>query len=237
MFGLEGKVIVVTGGNRGIGAAIVEVLEDLGAKVAYNYRSQPGEKGSLAHQCDVTNLEEMQAFAEKVEAELGQIYGVVANAGITNDGLFSRLTPEKWHAVIDANLNGVYNTFNPIIPKMYERKEGAIVMISSIVGEHGNIGQANYAAAKAALIGLGKTLGLEGARYNVRANVVAPGFTATDMLKGIPDKVIDKIKATIPMRRFADSKEIAWATAFLLSPTMSSYTTGQVLAVDGGRHT
>jgi len=237
MFGLKDKVVLVTGGNRGIGAAIVKNLEDLGAKVAYNYRSKPGETGVLPIQADVTDLEQMQAMVKKVEDELGPIYGVVANAGLTRDGLFPNITAEAWDEVISANLTGVYNTLNPVIPTMYERKGGAIVLISSIVGRHGNIGQANYAATKAGLIGLAKTLGLEGARYGVRANVVAPGFTSTDMLKPIPDKVKDKIKKTIPLRRFAEPEEIAYATSFLLSPTLAGYITGQVLTVDGGRHT
>lgn len=237
MFGLEDKVVLVTGGNRGIGAAIVKNLEELGAKVAYNYRSKPGEAGTLAIQADVTNLEQMQAMAKRVEDELGPVFGVVANAGLTRDGLFPNITPEAWHEIINANLTGVYNTLNPIIPGMYERKAGAIVLISSIVGEHGNVGQANYAATKAGLIGLAKTLGLEGARYGVRANCVAPGFTSTDMLKPIPDKVKDKIMKTIPLRRFAEPAEIAYATSFLLSPTLAGYITGQLLTVDGGRHT
>lgn len=237
MFGLEDKVVFVTGGNRGIGSAIVSLLEELGAKVAYTYRSNEGDKGHLAIKADVTSLSEMQAATQQVEAELGPIYGVVANAGITEDGLFPNITPEAWNAVIDTNLNGVYNLLNPIVPKMYERKEGAMVLISSIVGLHGNMGQANYSATKAALIGLAKTLGLEGARYGVRANAIAPGFTATDMVKAIPEAVQDKILKTIPMRRFGEPEEIAWATAFLLSPTMGGYITGQSLTVDGGRHT
>lgn len=237
MFGLEDKVVFVTGGNRGIGSAVVSLLEELGAKVAYTYRSNEGNKGHLAIKADVTSLSEMQAATQQVEAELGPIYGVVANAGITEDGLFPNITADAWNAVIDTNLNGVYNLLNPIVPKLYERKEGSMVLISSIVGLHGNMGQANYSAAKAGLIGLAKTLGLEGARYGVRANAIAPGFTATDMVKAIPEVVQEKILKTIPMRRFGEPEEIAWATVFLLSPTMGGYITGQSLTIDGGRHT
>lgn len=237
MFGLEGKVILVTGGNRGIGASIVELLNQLGAQVAYTYRSEPGPTAALLLKADVTDPASMEAAVAKVEAELGAIYGVVLNAGITKDNLFPNISVEDWYAVIDTNLNGVYNTLRPIVPKLYERGSGSLVFISSVVGEQGNIGQANYAATKAAVIGLAKTLGLEGARYGVRANVVAPGFTSTDMVKAIPDKVKERILSKIPLRRFAEPEEIAWAVAFLLSPQVAGYITGEVLSVNGGQYT
>ena len=237
MFGLEDKVIIVTGGNRGIGAAIVGKLEDLGAKVAYNYRSSPGDRGTLPLKADVTSPAEMREMAEQVEDELGPVYGVVCNAGITRDNLAVNISDEDWDAVIDCNLTGSWNAVKAVLDKMYERKEGALVFISSIVGEMGNIGQANYAASKGAVLSLAKALALEGARYGVRANAVAPGFIETDMLKPIPEPVQDKIKKRIPMRRFGTPEEIAWATAFLLSPTASSFITGEVLAVNGGHHT
>ncbi|MCB0168296.1 MAG: SDR family oxidoreductase [Anaerolineae bacterium] len=237
MFGLEDKVILVTGGNRGIGAAIVKLLEDLGAKVAYTYRNDQGEHGALAIQADVTDAEAMTAAVAQTERELGPIYGIVANAGITDDALLSKMTHEMWDNVINTNLTGVYNTIRPAIPLMYERKAGSLVFISSVVGEQGNIGQANYATTKAGLIGLAKSIGLEGARSQVRANVVAPGFTNTHMIQSIPDEVKEKILQTIPLGRFASEEEIGWATAFLLSPVMSGYITGTVISVNGGRHT
>ncbi|CAN5832466.1 beta-ketoacyl-ACP reductase [soil metagenome] len=237
MFGLEGKIIFVTGGNRGIGAAIVKRLNQLSAIVAYTYRSAPGPEARWTMQADVTDPTMMARAIAGVEAEVGPIYGVVLNAGITKDNLFSNIPVEDWYAVIDTNLNGVYNTLHPIVPKLYERGNGALVFISSVVGEQGNIGQANYAAAKAGVIGLAKTLSLEGARYGVRANVVAPGFTSTDMVKAIPDRVKERILAKIPLRRFAEPEEIAWATAFLLSPVMAGYITGEVLSVNGGQYT
>jgi acetoacetyl-CoA reductase/3-oxoacyl-[acyl-carrier protein] reductase len=237
MFGLEGKIILVTGGNRGIGAAIVEGLTQLGAQVAYTYRSAPGPAAALTLQADVTDPASMEAAVAKVESELGPIYGLVLNAGITKDNLFPNITVEDWYAVINTNLNGIYNTLRPIVPKLYERGNGALVFISSVVGEQGNIGQANYAAAKAAVIGLAKTLGLEGARYGVRSNVVAPGFTSTDMVKAIPEKVQERILSKIPLRRFAEPGEIAWSVAFLLSPTLAGYITGEVLSVNGGQYT
>jgi acetoacetyl-CoA reductase/3-oxoacyl-[acyl-carrier protein] reductase len=237
MFGLEGKIILVTGGNRGIGAAIVALLEEHGARVAYTYRSKPGERGELGIKADVTSLSDMERVIKQIEEALGPIYGVVANAGITSDALLSRMETEQWRSVIDTNLNGVYNTIRPVAPLLYERGEGALVFISSVVGEQGNIGQANYAATKAGLIGMAKTLGLEGARYGVRANVVAPGFTETDMVKAIPEKVKEKILQTIPLRRFATEREIAWGVLFLLSPVTGGYITGTSLSINGGRYT
>lgn len=237
MFGLEGKIILVTGGNRGIGAAIVEVLNELGAKVVYTYRSSPGPDAALTLHADVTDPASMDAAVKQIEEEVGPIYGVVLNAGITKDNLFSNLSVQDWYSVIDTNLNGVFNTLRPIVPKLYARGSGSLVFISSVVGEQGNIGQANYAATKAALIGLAKTLGLEGARYGVRANVVAPGFTSTDMVKSIPEKVQERILSKIPLRRFAEPHEIGWAVAFLMSPVMAGYITGETMSINGGQYT
>ncbi|MCB0047914.1 MAG: SDR family oxidoreductase, partial [Caldilineaceae bacterium] len=228
----------VTGGNRGIGATCVRLLEGQGAKVAYNYRSKPNEESpSLAIQADITSLESMEGLAAEVEEKLGPIWGVVANAGVTNDALFSRMSHEQWLDVVNTNLNGAFNTIRPIISGMYERQSGSIVLISSLVGQQGNIGQANYGATKAGLIGLAKTLGLEGARYGVRANALCPGFTETDMLKSIPEEVKQKIYKTIPLRRFATEEEIAWGVVYLLSPVTGGYITGTTLSINGGRYT
>lgn len=236
--GLEDKVVVVTGGARGIGASIVKLLGELGAKVAYIdvIDSEPPE-GVLALKADVTKLESMQAAGKEIEEKLGPVYGVVANAGITRDNLFAKLTDEDWDKVIAVNLKGVKNTIQPFIEGMYERQEGSIVGISSISGDRGNAGQTNYSATKAAVIGIMKSLAREAARYKVRANAIAPGFINTEMVKSLPDKVKDKVTAEIPFRRFGEPEDIAWAVAFLLSPVASNYITGEVLRVNGAHHT
>lgn len=253
MLGLEDKVVVVTGGNHGIGACIVEVLEDWGAKVAYNYRSKKGEKGSLAIKVDVTDPEGMEKFYEQVENELGPVYGVVANAGVIKDSLTHKMAQEDWEYVININLTGVFNTIQPFLRRkcisdnkiksqetaaevIPPAKNGAIVVISSLGGQRGNMGQANYAASKGGVIALTKTWALEGARYGIRCNSVAPGYTQTDIIKGIPDKVVARLVQEVPLRRFADPKEMAWAAGFLLSPEASTYITGQTLGVNGGQY-
>ncbi|MBD2566426.1 3-oxoacyl-ACP reductase FabG [Anabaena lutea] len=236
--GLEDQVILVTGGNRGIGSAIVNLLLELGSKVAYTYRSiHTPQLGTLAISADVTDKIGMAQVAEQVEKQLGAIDGIVANAGITKDNFFPKVTSADWDAVIDTNLKGVYNTLQPIIPKMYDRRSGSVVCISSISGEQGNLGQTNYAASKAAVIGFTKSLAKEAARYGVRVNAVAPGFIETDMLNPISDKVKQRILSEIPLSRFGKPEEIAWAVAFLLSPLASSYITGTVLRVNGAHHT
>jgi acetoacetyl-CoA reductase len=237
MLGFDNKVILVTGGSRGIGAATVKLLKKLGAKVVYIDRSVLELPGALALQADVTDAAAMEEAVQGIEREVGPIYGIVANAGINQDNLLTKLTPDQWQAVIDVNLTGVFNTIKPVIPLMYERRAGAMVFIGSVVGEQGNIGQANYAASKAALIGLAKAIALEGARYGVRANVVAPGFTETAMLEGIPAHIQAKILETIPLRRFGKPEEIAWGIAYLLSPVAGGYVSGATLSINGGRHT
>ncbi len=170
VLGLEDKVIFVTGGSRGIGAATVDLLQQLGAKVAYTCRSNNNyydgvpPNGALPIEADVTNPEAVEAAAKEVEEKLGPVYGVVANAGITKDNFYAKLTSEDWDRVIDVNLKGVNHSIKPFIPQMYSQGEGSVVCISSISGERGNVGQTNYAATKAAVIGLVKSLAREAAR-------------------------------------------------------------------------
>jgi acetoacetyl-CoA reductase/3-oxoacyl-[acyl-carrier protein] reductase len=252
MLGLEDKVIIVTGGNHGIGACIVEVLEDWGAKVAYNYRKDPGHRG-FGVKCDVTDTESMEKFYQEVEKELGTVYGVVANAGVIKDSLTHKMSREDWDYVVNINLTGVFNSIQPFLKRkcvpenkiksqetaaeiIPPARNGAIVIISSLGGQRGNMGQANYAASKGGVIALTKTWALEGARFGIRCNSVAPGYTQTDIIKGIPDKVVGRLVSEVPLRRFADPKEMAWAAGFLLSPEASTYITGQTLGVNGGQY-
>jgi acetoacetyl-CoA reductase/3-oxoacyl-[acyl-carrier protein] reductase len=236
--GLEDKVIVVTGGNRGIGKAMVDLLIELGAKVAYiDMATDNGNPKALGIKGDVSDPDSMEKVAKEITEKLGTVYGVVANAGITRDNFFAKLEPEDWEAVINVNLKGVAYTIKPFIQRMYDNGGGSIIAISSISGDRGNKGQSNYAATKAGVIGMMKSLALEGARFGVRANAIAPGFINTEMTQKIPDKVRDKITAEIPFRRFGEPEDIAWATAYLLSPVASAYVSGEVLRVNGAHHT
>lgn len=245
---LEGKVCFVTGGSRGIGRAIVEAMADRGANVAFTYQHSEQQalelalsvektKGVKCHgiKANVASREEMGKAVLQVIAEMGHISILVNNAGITRDRSFLKMTAEMWEEVIHVDLDGVFYTTQVVAQDMVEAGFGRIINISSIVGQTGNFGQANYAAAKGALISFTETIARELARKGITVNAIAPGFIDTDMVKGIPEAALAQVKAMTPMGRLGKPEEVADAAVFLAGPR-SSYVTGQVLAVNGGMY-
>ncbi len=234
---LEGKVAVVTGGAQGIGKSVCETFAREGAKViavdmsdlTYTNESVEGYK------LNVTNRSDIEQFVEYVVKKYGQIDVLVNNAGITRDALLKKMTEEMWDLVIDVNLKGVFNLTQAVSPVMIENKKGSIINISSIVGEYGNVGQTNYAATKAGVIGLTKTWAKEFSRKGeaVRVNAVAPGYCNTEMMATVPDKVLDPIRQKTMLGRLGEPQEIANAVLFLASDE-ASYVTGHTLSVNGG---
>jgi len=242
---LDGKVALVTGASRGIGRAIALTLAKAGADVAINFAGNVaaaeevakeitamGRKAILV-QGSVAETVVAQEIIDKVLAELGKIDILVNNAGITRDGLLMRMKEEDWDAVLTTNLKGVFNCTKAAIKPMMKQRSGCIINMASVVGEMGNAGQANYAAAKAGVIGFTKSIAKEVASRGIRANAVAPGFIATDMTKVLPDKVQEEMAKTIPLGRQGQPQDIANAVLFLVSDE-AAYITGQVLNVDGG---
>ncbi len=244
---LQGKVSLVTGGSRGIGRAIVTALADAGADIAFTYQHSKekaedlakviGERGvrCRAYQANVASPEEMRKVVQEVIAEFGHISILVNNAGINRDKSFLKMTQEMWHEVISVDLDGVFYTTQLALEDMIGTGWGRIINVSSIVGQTGNFGQANYAAAKGAIISLTESLARELARKGITVNAVAPGFIETEMVSGMPETAINQVKAMTPMGRLGKPEEIADAVVFLASPR-SSYVTGQVLAVNGGMY-
>lgn len=234
---LDGKVAVVTGGARGLGQAISERFAQEGAKVI---ALDMGEMTYSADnvffkQLNVTDRDQCKTVYDEIIAEYGQIDILVNNAGITRDAMTRKMTEEQWDAVIDVNLNGVFNLTRYVGPQMETIGGGSIINISSVVGLFGNIGQANYASTKGAVIALSKTWAKEFARKGVpvRVNAIAPGYTMTDILKTVPQDLLDRFAQMTMLGRLGQPHEIAAAAAFLASDD-ASYVTGQVLAVDGG---
>ena len=235
------RVALVTGGSRGIGAAISKALKEQGHTVVATYAGNDEaaakfteETGIKTYKWNVGDYDESKAGIEKVEAEVGPIDIVVANAGITRDAPFHKMTPQQWNEVIDTNLTGVFNTVHPIWPGMRERKFGRVVVISSINGQKGQFAQVNYAATKAGDLGIVKSLAQEGARAGITANAVCPGYIATEMVMAVPEKVRDSIISGIPAGRLGEPEEIARCVAFLTSED-AGFINGSTISANGAQ--
>ena len=234
---LQNKIAVVTGSGNGIGKAIVDVFLAHGARVVGLdlVETPPGPDNLTSLKADVSSAEDCSRVFEQIYTEFGRIDILVNCAGITRDALTRRMTEEQWDQVIAVNLKGVWNLTRLIGPAMQKNRSGSIINISSAVAFFGNIGQVNYAAAKAGLIGMTKTWAKEFAAggENVRVNAIAPGFTMTDMMRSIPENLLDRFRGQTMLGRIAEPEEIANAALFLASD-LSSYVTGEVLNVNGG---
>jgi len=236
------RIALVTGGTRGIGAAIAKELKAAGHSVAVTYAGNDEaaakfteQTGITAEKWDVADYQACEEGVRRVEEKLGPIDILVNNAGITRDGTLHKMSPDAWEAVIRTNLSSAFNMSRVVINGMRERGFGRIIQISSINGQKGQMGQSNYAAAKAGLIGLTKSIAQENARKGITANVVAPGYTETDMVSAVPQEVLDKIVAQIPVGRLGQSEEIAQAVRFLAADD-AGFITGSTLSINGGQY-
>ena len=236
------RVALVTGGNRGIGRAICETLQADGFTVVANYagndekaRAFSEETGIAVYKFDVGNHEETVAACEKIAEEVGPVDVLINNAGITRDGVLAKMSYEDWDDVMRINLGGCFNTAKACFPGMRERKWGRIVNIGSINGQAGQYGQVNYAAAKSGIHGFTKALAQEGARSGITVNAIAPGYIDTDMVAAVPDNVLEKIVAKIPVGRLGQASEIARGVSFLASDD-GAFVTGSTLSINGGQH-
>ena len=246
MGSLQDAVAVVTGASRGIGAAIAEELGRRGAKVTVNYSGskEPAEElaskisemvgrgEGTAVQADIADADEAKRLIDGTVEQFGRIDILINNAGINIDRTLRKLSLEEWYKVLQVDLNGCFHTVHAALPYMIEQAFGRIVNMSSFVGEAGNIGQANYAAAKSGLLGFTKTAALELARYNITVNAVAPGFIETEMVAKIPEEVQENIRKTIPLGRFGRPEDIAGAVRYVVEE--GDYMTGNILNVNGG---
>ncbi len=236
------RTAIVTGGSRGIGAAISIALRDAGYKVAANYAGNDeaaqkfkAETGIPVYKWSVADYDACAAGIAAVEADLGPIDILVNNAGITRDAPFHKMTREQWNEVIGTNLNGVFNMTHPLWNGMRERKFGRIVTISSINGQKGQFAQANYSASKAGDLGFTKALAQEGARAGITVNAVCPGYIATDMVMAVPEKVRESIIGQIPVGRLGEAAEIARCVVFLASDD-AGFITGSTITANGGQY-
>ena len=237
------RVALVTGGTRGIGAAISVGLKDAGYKVAASYAGNDeaanafkAETGILVYKWDVGSFDACQAGVAQVESDLGPVDVLVNNAGITRDTMFHRMDPGQWQDVIRTNLDSLFNMTRPVIEGMRDRKFGRIINISSINGQKGQMGQSNYSAAKAGLIGFTKALAQENAFKGITVNAIAPGYIATEMVKAVPQEVLDsKIIPQIPVGRLGEAEEIARCVVFLAADD-AGFITGSTLSANGGQY-
>jgi acetoacetyl-CoA reductase len=236
------RVAIVTGGTRGIGEAISLALHELGVKVAANYggddaraKAFSDRTGIPSYKWDVADFDACRQGVERVEAELGPIDIVVNNAGITRDSTILKQSYEQWKAVIDTNLGGCFNMAKTTFPGMRQRGWGRIVNIGSINGQAGQYGQVNYAAAKSGIHGFTKALAQEGAKFGVTVNAIAPGYIDTDMVAAVPEDVLEKIVAKIPVGRLGHASEIARGVTFLCAEE-GGFITGSTLSINGGQH-
>ena len=227
------RTVLVTGGHRGLGYAIAAEFVAQGHRVAVTARSGAGPAGSLSVSADVTDSESLDAAIAKVEAELGPIEVVVANAGITKDTLLMRMSDEEFESVINTNLTGVFRVVKRVTKSMLRAKYGRVVLIGSVVGLLGSAGQVNYSAAKSALVGMARSITRELGGKNITANVVAPGFIDTDMTAELGEDLAAKYRSQIPAGRFASPEEVAKVVAWVASED-ASYISGAVIPVDGG---
>ena len=236
------RVAVVTGGTRGIGRAICEQLKSDGFNVVANYAANDDaakaftdETGIACYKFDVGDHEAASEGCQQIHDEVGAIEAVVNNAGITRDGTLHKMTYDDWNEVMRINLGGCFNMAKACFPGMRERGWGRIVNIGSINGQAGQYGQVNYAAAKSGIHGFTKALAQEGARYNVTVNAIAPGYIDTDMVAAVPQGVLDKIVAKIPVGRLGQAEEIARGVSFLCSED-AGFVTGSTMSINGGQH-
>ncbi|MGJ7906364.1 3-oxoacyl-ACP reductase FabG [Actinopolyspora sp. H202] len=227
------RSVLVTGGNRGIGLAIARAFQDAGDNVAITHRGSGAPEGMLGVQCDVTDPEQVTAAFDEVEAAQGRVEVVVANAGITDDGLLLRMGEEQFQRVVEANLTGAYRVAKRATSSMLRNRKGRMIFISSTVALSGAPGQANYAASKAGLIGFARSLARELGSRGITSNVVTPGFVATDMTEELSEERRKQILEQVPLGRYAEPDEIAGAVRWLASDS-AGYVTGAVIPVDGG---